>query len=385
MRFSAIKGDNRIITENIDVSCYSKRTSLIVINQDVSHYSTHNPKECRVYKDKFDNLYISATDISFTKRSEAYNHITIQEETDEVMKFISGNLAKHNFTFADVICTTIYVKKMSDFSLMNSVYGSYFDINPPSRITVEANLDYNVQIDIVASKSIKKSLHVQGFSYWAPANIGPYSQAKETNVIYMAGQIGLIPYNMLLGNSFLDQLKLSLQNLHRVSSAMNSSLGRMLQCVCYMTNKSFINQTKVELMKFGIKSHFVIVPGLPRNAFIEWATIFAPYNTPKEEIILNELIYSSYSNSLILMERKFDSTRFISGNLMCSTINIQNLKDGIKLLIDNAGEISTLRIFHLQSISSNLISDIITEFGYCGCLTCVPVIDLEGYLTFIAN
>lgn len=38
-----------------------------------------------------------------------------------------------------------------------------------------------LQIDIVArrcsSQNLKQTMHVQGMSYWAPANIGPYSQS----------------------------------------------------------------------------------------------------------------------------------------------------------------------------------------------------------------
>lgn len=38
-----------------------------------------------------------------------------------------------------------------------------------------------IQIDLVAIRSIenvkRETMHVQGLSYWAPANIGPYSQS----------------------------------------------------------------------------------------------------------------------------------------------------------------------------------------------------------------
>ena len=42
-------------------------------------------------------------------------------------------------------------------------------------------------------------LHVQGLSYWAPANIGPYSQSvKALGLLFMAGQIGLVPPTMAM-------------------------------------------------------------------------------------------------------------------------------------------------------------------------------------------
>lgn len=51
------------------------------------------------------------------------------------------------------------------------------------RALVGANLNgkAKLQIDLTAIKSIanvkRDTMHVQGISYWAPANIGPYSQS----------------------------------------------------------------------------------------------------------------------------------------------------------------------------------------------------------------
>ncbi|KAF9425851.1 hypothetical protein BGZ94_007161 [Podila epigama] len=76
---------------------------------------------------------------------------------------------------------------MSDFGVVNGAYKSFFGINPPPRACVGAKLPLpcRVQVNCVAMrngiKGVKprKTLHVQGMSYWAPANIGPYSQATE--------------------------------------------------------------------------------------------------------------------------------------------------------------------------------------------------------------
>ena len=52
------------------------------------------------------------------------------------------------------------------------------------RVCVQADLPHPLfmQLDIVLLKTIERSiptshLHVQSISHWAPANIGPYSQA----------------------------------------------------------------------------------------------------------------------------------------------------------------------------------------------------------------
>ena len=46
---------------------------------------------------------------------------------------------------------------------------------------------------------MKSIVHVQSYSNWAPANIGPYSQvANAGNFIFLAGQIGFLPGVMVL-------------------------------------------------------------------------------------------------------------------------------------------------------------------------------------------
>lgn len=72
---------------------------------------------------------------------------------------------------------------MELFGRVNAVYGSFFGISPPARacVGVDFSLDIRVKLDCIAfieqTAQERQSLHVQGLSYWAPANIGPYSQA----------------------------------------------------------------------------------------------------------------------------------------------------------------------------------------------------------------
>jgi diphthine-ammonia ligase len=87
--------------------------------------------------------------------------------------------------------------------------------------------------------SHRNGLHVQSRSYWAPANIGPYSQAIDISVsakaeeigvraIYIAGQIPLIPASMTLPStsetSYALQIDLSLQHLWRIGLEMKVQL-----------------------------------------------------------------------------------------------------------------------------------------------------------------
>lgn len=77
----------------------------------------------------------------------------------------------------------IFLSSMDLFARVNAVYGTYFGSSPPARACVAADIfeSFRVMIECVAyaekDPSERQALHVQGLSYWAPANIGPYSQA----------------------------------------------------------------------------------------------------------------------------------------------------------------------------------------------------------------
>jgi diphthine-ammonia ligase len=94
----------------------------------------------------------------------------------------------------------------------------------------DTNIIIHLKIDQRAPlATLRKALHVQSRSYWAPANIGPYSQATsmpiESNheplalAMSIAGQIPLIPSSMDLpsGNEAFElQTVLALQHLWRI-------------------------------------------------------------------------------------------------------------------------------------------------------------------------
>lgn len=80
----------------------------------------------------------------------------------------------------------LYLARMSDFPTINAEYIRYFGSEPPSRACVGVHLDAQAgqvcRLEAIGwddqgeERSRRTGLHVQGMSYWAPANIGPYSQ-----------------------------------------------------------------------------------------------------------------------------------------------------------------------------------------------------------------
>ncbi|PWY93457.1 adenine nucleotide alpha hydrolases-like protein [Aspergillus sclerotioniger CBS 115572] len=167
-------------------------------------------------------------------------------------------------TTADIVFTTVLLHSMADFALMNGIYVSLFKKpNPPARATVACgdSLPEGVKVMVSAvvdlgARDQRQGLHVQSRSYWAPANIGPYSQAMSVPVqgsehmVYIAGQIPLEPASMeVMGTSpealtrpwienYSTRAVLSLQHLWRIGHAMQ--VDWWLGAVAFLTGGEHI-------------------------------------------------------------------------------------------------------------------------------------------------
>nr|OQO25310.1 hypothetical protein B0A51_07884 [Rachicladosporium sp. CCFEE 5018] len=172
------------------------------------------------------------------------------EQAADIMRQVQERLTSKGMSFLNVVYTSIILRDMADFVGVNAAYGRHFQYaNPPSRVTLAcadvlpktAVLSISVTAMEQRQDTIRIGLHVQSRSYWAPANIGPYSQAIAvpvntvatevgSAVVYIAGQIPLVPATMELHvcpdakagaeSSFGSQAVLALQHLHRVGKGM---------------------------------------------------------------------------------------------------------------------------------------------------------------------
>jgi diphthine-ammonia ligase len=109
--------------------------------------------------------------------------LPFEVEVERCFHTMKEHLASHSLDLSHVTNIMIFLSSIDDFALLNRVYATHFGTNPPSRACVAVDLPspLRVRLDCVAnprnSVSERQALHVQGLSYWAPANIGPYSQA----------------------------------------------------------------------------------------------------------------------------------------------------------------------------------------------------------------
>ena len=78
----------------------------------------------------------------------------VAEETHQVMKNLKAILEEAGSHFSNAIKTSIFLKDMNDFAVVNEIYASYFESgNYPARETVQvAKLpkDVNVEISMIA-------------------------------------------------------------------------------------------------------------------------------------------------------------------------------------------------------------------------------------------
>lgn len=205
---------------------------------------------------------------------------TASEQMSGISAKLLSILTENSHTDANnIVFTTIVLRSMTDFATVNIIYGKLFTLpNPPARVTVACGNTLPPDVKVMASfvvhlgeSSAREGLHVQSRSYWAPANIGPYSQAisipagqrTKASLVYVAGQIPLLPFSMaLLGRDgeengsksggdlrnaeelkvgedacrlFINQACIALQHLWRIGIA--TSVGRWGGAVAFIAGK----------------------------------------------------------------------------------------------------------------------------------------------------
>jgi diphthine-ammonia ligase len=210
----------------------------------------------------------TAIDLNFTtKQHKSTKMITISNQTStgfdpaaqlkSILTSVVDSLAQDNLDTSNILHTILILRSMSDFAAVNAIYGPFFTTpNPPSRVTVACGERLPAGVDVMLSafanktdqEGNRKGLHVQSRSYWAPANIGPYSQAISTPLkathdapsdaeeVFIAGQIPLVPATMEIYNEhgFKGQTLLALQHLTRIGRTMK--VGRWVAGIAFISS-----------------------------------------------------------------------------------------------------------------------------------------------------
>lgn len=123
--------------------------SKIVIN------TKHAPEPIGPYSQaiKMKNVLFVSGQIAINAETGQLINTNIGDGTHQVMKNISAILKEAGLDIKNIVKTTIFLKNMNDFGIVNEVYGSYFETNFPARETIEVSRlpkDVNVEISVIA-------------------------------------------------------------------------------------------------------------------------------------------------------------------------------------------------------------------------------------------
>lgn len=93
-------------------------------------------------------LYVSGQ-IALDPTSGELRQGSVEEETELVMANLKAILEEAGSSFSQVVKSTIFLKDMNDFQVVNGIYGSFFTADFPARETVQvAALPKNVRVEI---------------------------------------------------------------------------------------------------------------------------------------------------------------------------------------------------------------------------------------------
>ncbi|KAF8897662.1 hypothetical protein BD779DRAFT_1608204 [Infundibulicybe gibba] len=158
--------------------------------------------------------------------------ISIEEEITECFHVLQGSLAKYSLQLSNCANINIFLSSMDLFVRVNAVYSTFFGSSPPARACVAVDLPdpIRIRLDCLAYKetspSDRRALHVQGLSYWAPANIGLILKLLQyaDDRIFISGQIGLVPCKLMLPSpeSLAVETALALQHVRRVTDVLGA-------------------------------------------------------------------------------------------------------------------------------------------------------------------
>ncbi|ORY80396.1 hypothetical protein BCR37DRAFT_348824 [Protomyces lactucae-debilis] len=195
----------------------------------------------------------------------------------------------------EVLFCLLILRNMGDFATINTQYAQLFQhVHPPSRVCIATGftkdpkakaLLYTLSIDktdvgedVPAQQD--RRLWVQSRSYWAPSNIGPYSQlTQSSDIAFISGQIGLIPSSMEMPDTLEQEICWSIHSLYRimVSQKVEDWYGVVVGYVLDMSRAGKVTQAfQSRFRREDIQLLIVeLQPGsqMPRGAEIEWQTL----------------------------------------------------------------------------------------------------------------
>lgn len=105
---------------------------------------------------RFGNTYYFSGQIALVPETGKFNSDSdVRLQTQQVMKNIQALLDAAGLDFTNIVKTSIFLKSMNDFPIVNEEYAKHFTGNFPARETVEVSRlpkDALVEISVICCK-----------------------------------------------------------------------------------------------------------------------------------------------------------------------------------------------------------------------------------------
>ncbi|XP_030378139.1 uncharacterized protein LOC115626808 [Scaptodrosophila lebanonensis] len=334
---------------------------------------------------------------------------TMEEGMQLALDTLRQLACAHGYELQDYCYITLYVRSIAEYPSLNRIYSDNFDFhNPPTRVCVECPLpdDCQVVMEAIAYRSNlararratleatalaqtqtpveeleiheepaglangkRNTMHVQGISHWAPANIGPYSQSTRIgDITYISGQIALVPGSMtIIEGGIRPQCKLTLRHISRIAKAMNAQgqLRDVVHGICFVTHPAFIAEARRQWERRTTNAimDYIVLPALPREALVEWQVWAHTHNDRFDY----EETGCSVSDYTISIRRRWNYENncaaivcYVSTGLASSTTQLTHLSDDI--LGNHCRLAQSVNSEHLDEILTYIVNRLLKDY-----------------------
>ena len=113
-------------------------------------YTKNAPEAIGPYSQamKVGNLVFTSGQIAINPATGNVEAVTIEEQTEQVMKNLGAVLEAAGSSFEKAVKTTCFLKNMSDFATFNTIYGNYFTSKPARSCVAAAELPKGVLVEV---------------------------------------------------------------------------------------------------------------------------------------------------------------------------------------------------------------------------------------------
>ncbi|KIL68090.1 hypothetical protein M378DRAFT_8778 [Amanita muscaria Koide BX008] len=301
--------------------------------------------------------------VANVQRSNQSHPISIEEEVADCFTIMKELLSRYRLQLCNCVIVIIYVSSMEVFARVNAVYSTFFGTSPPARACVAVDLPplINVRLECLAfserNSSDRQALHVQGLSYWAPANIGPYSQAIMVDErIFISGQIGLVPSSLSLPSpaSLALETTLACQHAARISKAFSDNSGGWeghAQAIIYWFADMESGRLAPSQDAFSC-TLFVVVKELPKGALVEKQVMMStgrfPVADPDDGIVSLQTRYPTFTEGEVILQ---------NGQLHWQKSQLQDTLNASVVICMRGGDLSSISQLLRAAEPFDLISE----------------------------